>query len=79
MRRVVTENSIYEINDEDRLIRRTHGKRSGTKRQGKDGVWQSYESIESWYGGMLIVWGNNEDGTARCTWTSTVLQEEKVE
>ena len=72
---VNTENSIYEIDEDNRLIRRVSGLSSPTPRQGKDGEWKEYVSIEPFEGGMLICWGTNPNGTAKCTWTSNIVKE----
>ena len=69
MRTVTTANSVYQINEADRLIRRSSGTGDPTPRQGKDGAWQAYESIQSHLGGLLIVWNRT---TGKCTWTSKV-------
>ena len=74
MRRVSTVNSVYHINESEHLIRRIGGVNLPTPRQGEDGEWATYETIvQHPQGGLLIVWGENPDGTARCTWTSDVV------
>lgn len=78
VRRIVTEYSVYELNEEDNLVRRMHGLRRATMRQGEDGVWQSFESVVLHPAGMIIVWGDNPDGSKKTTITSAVLREEYV-
>ena len=75
MRRVTTVDSLYEIDDEDCLIRRVRGINEPTDRQGADGVWKSYAALTKMEDGLLIIWGNNDNGTARCTWTSPIIEE----
>lgn len=73
MRVLTTQNSVYEINESDKLIRRVHSNHEPTPRQGADGVWQSYRSLEWLRDGLIIDWGDNPNGSAKCTWTSKVL------
>lgn len=62
-----TQNSTYEINTDDSLIRRLTGKVDPTSRQGQDGQWQSYTQIVPCQGGLLINWADE-----RCTLTSQI-------
>ena len=73
MRTVTTVNSVYQINEADHLIRRVSGANDPTPRQGVDGEWQAYESIQPHFGALLIVWAVTSDCIARCTWTSNVV------
>ena len=75
MRTVTTANSTYEINDADHLIRRVLGANDPTPRQGMDGQWRSYVELMPHFGGLLIVWGTNDDGTSACTWTSVIVSD----
>lgn len=69
VRFVRTQNSTYEINDDDKLIRRIRGVAEPTKRQGEDGQWQSFTSITPYEDGLLINWAEE-----RCTLTSPILK-----
>lgn len=40
-----TENSIYEVDPNDRRIRRLSGKKEPSRRQGEDGQWRFYEIL----------------------------------
>ena len=73
-RTVTTANSVYQINEADHLIRRLSGTADPTPRQGKDGEWQEYQSIEPHFSGLLITWGADQD-RSRCTWTSDVMED----
>ena len=73
MRTVTTANSTYQINETDRLIRRLQGVNDPTPRQGADGAWKAYRTLGLMFDGLLIVWGDNPDGSAATTWTSKVM------
>jgi hypothetical protein len=66
--------STYEIDTQHNRVRRLFGARTGTPRQSADGQWQIYESVNEITVGesVIFVWGDNPDGTKRCTITSTV-------
>lgn len=74
VRTVTTVNSTYEINEADHMIRRLHGANDPTPRQGADGDWQEYQSIEPYFHGLLITWGADQD-RSRCTWTSDAVSD----
>jgi hypothetical protein len=74
MRTVTTANSVYQINEADHLIRRVSGANDPTPRQGVDGEWQAYDSIQPHFGALLITWAV-ADCIARCTWTSNVVSD----
>jgi hypothetical protein len=77
MIKAYTKFSVYEIDMENKKIRRTVGVNAPTPRQGEDNVWKEVRYIDWKEDGMLIVWpGLNEDGSHPCTWTSRVLQVE---
>ena len=78
MRTVNTENSSYVIDEDNKLIRRYWGINPPTLRQGPDDTWKAYEDILLTQGGLLIVWGVNPDGSAKCTLTSNVISDTKV-
>jgi hypothetical protein len=73
MRTITTRNSVYEINESARFIRRTTGANDPTPHFGEDGVWQPYLTVKvpAERGGFLIVWSS--DG--RATWTSNILSD----
>jgi len=73
MRTVTTDNSVYQINEADHLIRRVSGVSDPTPRQGTDGQWSPYVRVGRLSDGLLIVWGDNPDGSAATTWTSKVV------
>jgi len=75
VRTVTTVNSVYQINEADHTIRRLSSVNDPTPRQGKDGDWQAYESIQPHLGGLLIVWNQ---ATGKCTWTSNVVGDASV-
>jgi hypothetical protein len=71
MRTITTRNSVYEINEGEKLIRRVSGANLPTLNQGEDGVWQSYLSIRINPAGLLIEWPEEYSAT----WTSGVLSD----
>lgn len=73
MRTVTTANTIYEINEADKLIRRVSSTHAPTPRQAEIGEWQPYRTLGYILDGLIIVWGDNPDGTDKATWTSRVL------
>jgi hypothetical protein len=73
VRTVTTVNSVYQINEADHMIRRLSGTADPTPRQGLDGAWKPYRTLGVMLDGLLIVWGDNPDGSAASTWTSKVL------
>ena len=73
MRTVNTEKSVYEIDETKKLIRRREGLSLPTPRQGNDGEWKEYICISVSPAYMIIQWGWNNNGTARCTITSRVV------
>lgn len=72
MRTVTTANSIYEINEPDKLIRRVSSTHAPTPHQGEDGKWRSYLSLGSMFDGLIVIWAVSVDGI-QTTWTSPVL------
>lgn len=70
MRTIVTQFSTYEVNEDDKLIRRIEGQHAPTPRQGDDGTWRSYFALTDYADGVLIVW--DEDGHS--TLTSPVVR-----
>ena len=64
--------STYEVDEEEKKIRRINGLNDPTPRMGEDGVWKSYEKIHPNPEGILIVWAY-VDGVAKCTRTSPLV------
>lgn len=81
MRYVLTQTkSVYEIDADNKRIRRLQGVKDATARQGKDGDWRTYRDISPRAdGGLIIVWAvvNNDDGEIvfQTTQTSPVVKE----
>jgi hypothetical protein len=74
-----TWNSFYQVDHDAKKIRRLMGTNAPTIRQGEDGVWQDYEHLSTGINGELVIkWGTNDDGSARCTITSPVVDVETV-
>lgn len=78
--RVLTAYSIYEIEPLNKRVRRLAGINSPTPRQGNDGEWQPYQALHyTLENTLLFVWGDNPDGTQKCTETSHIVSIESVE
>jgi hypothetical protein len=75
---VITAFSIYEVDFDNRRVRRVSGVDRPTPRQGADGEWKSYLSVSMFDEGLLFQWGWNDDGTAKCTHTSKIVQVKEV-
>ena len=75
-----TENSLYEVDVGNKLIRRVSGKYDPTPRQGADGGWKHYVELNNLHKGQcaLIVWNILEDGTKQATLTSEITQIEST-
>ena len=69
--RFLTMNSIYEVDEQNKRIRRLEGANDPTPNQGEDGVWREYVSLDPCQGGYLIVW---DEGGNKATLTSQVLE-----
>jgi hypothetical protein len=74
MKRVHTANSIYEVDEDNKKVRRASGLNKPTPSFGEDGVWQSYTELYEGPFGMWVRWGN--DG--RVTWTSPITEMEEL-
>ena len=70
MRTVTTRFSVYEINEDEHLIRRVLGANAPTPNQGDDGEWQRYTGLPRYAGGLLIHWANG-----RITLTSVIVSD----
>jgi hypothetical protein len=69
--------SIYEVDWDQKQIRRLEGERQPTLRQGEDGVWKTFESCSVEDYGLDITW-SVEDGVRRATITSVIVWQENV-
>jgi hypothetical protein len=70
-----TDNSTYEIDRQNKRIRRLEGLNKPTPRQGTDGVWKEYAGITRIVIGeqVLIIWQFTENGM-KGTYTGLVQQ-----
>lgn len=72
-----TMNSIYEVDTENKRIRRLNGKDDPTPRQGPDGEWKPYLELmnDVKIGDPLIIaWTqDNNTGVVKTTMTSTIV------
>ena len=67
-----TENSVYEVKEAARLVRRSHGEHPPTARVGEG--WRPFITIEGLVGMPLrIVWSETPEGLCRATFSSTVV------
>ena len=71
MLRVQTEFSEYEIDTDNKRVRRLAGVNPATNRQGKDGEWKTYVHLDRMGGGYFFDW----DGLGHGTVTSPVVLE----
>jgi len=78
--------SIYELNQEEKKIRRLYGLSTGSKRTGQDGEWKQYEDIlpDNIIPGrqVIIIWSAdkvNGESVLRATETSLVKEIVKEE
>ena len=75
MIRYETRNSVYEIDEENKQIRRLRGVAEPTRRIGIDGEWRSYQAYVESPVGLVIVWPwVNENGSIPTTITSEVTK-----
>jgi hypothetical protein len=72
MRTITTRNSVYEVSEYEKLIRRTTGLNPPTPHVGEDGIWQSYLSIMVSPRGLLIRWPGRRE-----TYTTGVVSDEQ--
>lgn len=56
-------NSVYVVDEKEKLIMRKSGENSPTDRQGQDGVFKKYETISNIEVGkrVIIDWGGGEE------------------
>ncbi len=75
MIRYETENSLYEVDDQKKMIRRLHGTAEPTPRIGTDGEWRPYQDYAQTDVGLVVVWPwINDNGTVPTTITSKVVK-----
>ncbi len=65
--------SIYEVDENNKRVRRIFGTNNPTPRQGNDGDWRNYEQLHLTLGNrMLVIWGQ-AGNIIQTTSTSTVM------
>jgi hypothetical protein len=69
VRTYATRFSIYEVDEDEKKIRRLVSEHEATPRQGADGEWKQFYRIDHTDAGLLIHW----DDQGRCTLTSEVV------
>ena len=75
MRRITTRNSVYEVDEENKKVRRVEGTGTIPSLLATDGEWQDYEhAFQHPFTGGLGVWNKAGKGFI----TSTVLKDEEV-
>jgi len=75
IRVIKTIRSTYEVDIDNKKIRRLNGERVPTQRQGTDGEWKAYEEITQAAIGVpfITVW-RTEDGVMKSTMSSPVTE-----
>ena len=69
--------SIYELDQENKRIRRLTGNANPTERQGKDGDWKPYKELLNGPEkdrSLTIVWNVTEEGVIQTTQTSYITE-----
>jgi hypothetical protein len=71
--------SVYEVDQDNRKIRRLYGNLEPTKRQGNDNEWKEYETITPIEVGSAVIIGwkvllDNNEFLIQSTMTSLVLE-----
>ena len=80
IQRILTENSMYEVDRDNGLVRRVLGMNPTTEYIGTEGVWRPYHSAEIVGDLLVIIWGYNPDkGALETTITSPVQETYTVE
>lgn len=76
---VRTRNSLYEVDRENKRVRRLTSNHDPTPRQGPDGEWTSFEEVVGLQPGvsMVIIW-SQEDAVPKTTRTSTIQSVQRV-
>ena len=73
MKKYITESgSVYQVDEQNKLVRRLSGNKNPTPRQGIDGEWKEYYELHV-DKIMAIQW--NDKG--QCTFTSRIVKEVK--
>lgn len=76
--RYTTRNSVYEVDDQNLLVRRLEGVSDPTANVVKDGLWQPYLRVDDLgASGLAIEWADSTKHTTH-TLTSSVLKREEV-
>lgn len=73
--RIITQDSTYEVDLGNCLIRRVKGVNPPTPNQGEDGKWRSYVQLAIVDNSLMVVWGVDPSGdqvVVRRTWTSPI-------
>lgn len=71
---ITTRNSTYEVDRENKRVRRVAGVNAPTAYQGEDGEWQSFYRLDTGpHGTVIFLWDRE-----RWTQTSTVLERKVV-
>lgn len=69
-----TEHSMYEVDQVRERVRRIGSTHEPTERMAvQDGVWMNYLDIKTTGGSVLFVWSYDDQGIAKCTLTSQLL------
>lgn len=67
-----TRNSVYEVDEEAKRVRRLEGGGPGGARFGEDGVWRDYDTIiHTEMGSLLIYWPGGDGDVFRQEMTLT--------
>lgn len=55
--------SLYEVDEQQKRVRRLYGAKNPTPRQGKDGDWRTYVSLSHIGESLFIMWNDEGQGT----------------
>lgn len=56
VRRFETLNSVYEVDELERRIRRLRGKNEPTERFTPDGEWKTFAALRPYFDGRVVIW-----------------------
>lgn len=80
IRRIRTHYSVYEVDEDNKQVRRVYGENAATEYVGQEGVWRTYHSCAVVNGRLTIIWGYNPDkGAVETTVSSPVVGSHLVE
>lgn len=68
-----TANSVYEVDEEARRVRRVYGDNPPTDRFAPEGEWKTFQSVSEAAGGLVFTWPSDGPGASH-TWTSRVVK-----